>query len=301
MKKVKIYIKGGLGNQLFQLALMLTLREKLGFQVEYSLLEVLHDKQREPEVECLLQNFGFVQFDGGRVGSQYKMFFKIRKKILSSLFRDKYLVENKIPYDPDVYKKIKKVKSGSFYMEGYFQTKAFALINKNKIKNAIYNGIPLNSESKHYEKLIAAAKHSVSIHIRRGDYVTNTMASCFHGVCSQEYYKAGVEEIRNSESSRSLAFFIFSDDIDWCKENIEYLGLNHFDKINFIERQTSCDSYQDLILMSYCKSKIIANSSYSWWGGVLSNDIGITIAPKKWFANQNDYHLDIYQDNWIVL
>lgn len=303
MKRIKFFVKGGLGNQLFQLALMLTLRDKLGFQIEYSLLDVKHDQKREPESECLLRKLGFVQSNEFLLDSQCKIFYKLRKKLLVNFFKKNCLVERQYPYDPDVYDILENVISGDFYVEGYFQTKEFALTNKAKIKNAIHESVFLNLESEYYKNIIKNTKHSVSIHVRRGDYVSNQAATTYHGICSDEYYRAGVSAIKRTENDNIFGFFVFSDDIDWCKDNIAYLGLSQSDKIHFIERNERCDSYQDLLLMSYCRSKIIANSTYSWWGVILSeiNDSGLSVAPKKWFISQEVRSINIFDNEWSLV
>jgi hypothetical protein len=127
---------------------------------------------------------------------------------------------------------------------------------------------------------------SVSLHVRRTDYVTS---NGYHPVQTLEYYSKGLEIIGNYDQ-----LLVFSDDINWCKENLKY------DNILFIENQ---DNIEDLWLMSLCDHNIIANSSFSWWGAWLNqNQNKIVITPNNWFGPQaNLNELNMIPDNWIKI
>lgn len=137
------------------------------------------------------------------------------------------------------------------------------------------------------EKIIGT--DSVSLHVRRSDYI----GSYFAGICTLEYYAKTVEYMR--KHIQKSIFFVFSDDIPWCKEH-----LNLADNVYFIDWNKGKDSYKDLILMSNCKHNIIANSSFSWWGARLNNNpTKIVIAPHKW--HQNLDYKDIIPSDWIKI
>jgi hypothetical protein len=85
--------------------------------------------------------------------------------------------------------------------------------------------------------------------------------------------------------------FIFSDDINWCKNNFD------FDNMVFVEGNYDKDSYKDMQLMSLCKNNIIANSSFSWWGAWLnSKEDKIVCAPDRWYSD--GYSGDIVPNRW---
>jgi hypothetical protein len=138
-------------------------------------------------------------------------------------------------------------------------------------------------------KKISQSK-SVSIHIRRTDYVSNPNTRRFHGICDMDYYYKAVKMIAGKVHSSN--FFLFSDDINWVKENfrIKYPTI-------FVDHIGS--DAEELLLMSLCKHNIIANSSFSWWGAWLNRNLSkIVIAPKKWFkVNVNER--DIVPQEWI--
>lgn len=89
-------------------------------------------------------------------------------------------------------------------------------------------------------------------------------------------------------------FYIFSDEIDWVKNNFQF-----YDEHTFVDLNNEENNFEDLRLMSNCKHNIIANSSFSWWGAWLNANIDkIVIAPKRWFINQNT---DIVPECWVKI
>jgi hypothetical protein len=134
--------------------------------------------------------------------------------------------------------------------------------------------------------------NSISLHVRRGDYVQNKITNQFHGLCSLKYYNNAIHYIEMK--IKNIEIFVFSDDISWCKENLKYNLPIHFMDTN--------DAHSDLYLMTKCKHNIIANSSFSWWGAWLNtNKEKIVIAPKQWFADQSVITQDIIPAQWIKL
>ena len=125
--------------------------------------------------------------------------------------------------------------------------------------------------------LIARAATAVSVHVRRGDYVSDPAAQSFHGTCSPEWYAAVMKEM--VARVEAPAFFIFSDDPQWARSN-----LPAYEGMHFIDPQSDRRDFEDMHLMSLCCHHIIANSSFSWWGAWLnpSPDKQV-IAPARWF------------------
>jgi hypothetical protein len=135
--------------------------------------------------------------------------------------------------------------------------------------------------------------NSVSIHIRRGDYVQNHRVLRENGICSLSYYKRAVAELEKTQ--KDIFYFIFSDDINWVKKNIS-LGRDTV----FVSDTTLTDS-EELVIMSKCKHNIIANSSFSWWAAWINqNPNKICVAPKPWF-NTAKYDSNLIPKSWIQL
>jgi hypothetical protein len=133
---------------------------------------------------------------------------------------------------------------------------------------------------------------SISLHVRRGDYVANPATNAFHGLCEPEYYQKALKKM--TENTENPVVYIFSDDIQWCKQNLKP-ELSH----HYVETGSA---YKDLFLMRSCKHNIIANSSFSWWGAWLNiNSQKIVIAPSVWFKDPSAQYNDIIPINWYKI
>lgn len=131
---------------------------------------------------------------------------------------------------------------------------------------------------------------SVSVHIRRGDYVQNKAAGDFHGICSLSYYQTAMKLL--SDKFKQAHFYVFSDDLEWCRQNIRCEQ-----SLTFVNLSNAAS---ELYLMSRCSHHIIANSSFSWWGAWLNpSPEKIVIAPQTWFRDPSAQTEDIYCENWI--
>jgi hypothetical protein len=181
----------------------------------------------------------------------------------------------------------------SSYLVGYWQSEKYFVKHKEVIRQELTFKNELSPENlATASSLLKTA--SVSLHVRRGDYVSSQATNDVHGVCTLDYYRNAISHMaRSVESPR---FFIFSDDINWVKANLQ---LDF--PCEYIANNVGANSYVDMRLMSMCKHNIIANSSFSWWGAWLnSNPNKIVIAPKKWFAKALSTE-DLIPAKWVVL
>ena len=181
--------------------------------------------------------------------------------------------------------------SGPCYLAGYWQSAQYFANAAEEVRSAFTFRTPANAQNKAFTQSIQAA-NSVSIHIRRGDYVSNPKALKFHGICDWPYYDQAIEIMK--ERLDNPTFYIFSDDPVLAKS--QYPNESQF---KVIDINTGADSFRDMELMAQCKHHIIANSSFSWWGAWLGQHARqIVIAPKVWFAGSSEAVCDIYQPNW---
>lgn len=171
----------------------------------------------------------------------------------------------------------------NYYLEGYFQSEKYFIESSDLIKK------DLRPSNENLDRLVTKYpidKNDISIHIRRTDYIAS---NGYHPVQSIEYYKQAIEIIGDYDN-----IFVFSDDINWCKENLK------FDNMIFIDGN---DDVEDLWIMSLCKNNVIANSSFSWWGAWLNNNKDKkVIAPSNWFGNHLGLNTsDIIPESWLII
>lgn len=179
------------------------------------------------------------------------------------------------------------------YLVGYWQSEKYFEDVASVIRDELTFKLPLTNRNADIAEQVNKL-NAVSLHVRRGDYANNLNTTATHGLCSLEYYQAAIQYIAGRV--KQPVFFIFSDDLEWVKENL---------KIDFpcqyVAHNKGAESYNDMRLMSLCKHHIIANSSFSWWGAWLNpNADKIVVAPKRWFVNETNTEYLIPQD-WVIL
>lgn len=179
------------------------------------------------------------------------------------------------------------------YLQGYWQSQRYFEKHLAVIRDDFKFKLPLKDKNVELAARITQV-NAVSLHVRRGDYLSNKKATDFHGLCSIDYYGDAIKNI--SSKIINPVFFIFSDDIAWVRENLPMEFPCHY-----VDHNQGIESFNDMHLMSLCCHNIIANSSFSWWGAWLNtNQDKIVIAPKKWFANSINTK-DLLPDGWISL
>lgn len=168
---------------------------------------------------------------------------------------------------------------------GFFQSEKYFKHIKDEIKKHFTFKNDLEQICKSFMLENFPNEDVISLHIRRGDYLTDTNFHCL----SLNYYLNALKLLPN------FSVIIFSDDIEWCKVQKE------FESDRFILSETH-DTGMDMCLMGMCRYHIISNSSFSWWGSWLSNSKQ-TIAPKKWFSGEFEFWntKDLYLPQWILL
>lgn len=179
------------------------------------------------------------------------------------------------------------------YLAGYWQSEKYFTDVAAQIRADFAFRQPLEGQNAELARRMREV-NAVSLHVRRGDYANNPKTTATHGLCSLEYYQAAIHHV--AERVQQPNFYIFSDDIDWVRNN---LNVGHH--CVFVQNNRGADSYNDMRLMSICRHHIIANSSFSWWGAWLNSDPDkIVVAPRKWFANNNDVS-DLFPSGWVTL
>lgn len=287
-------IIGGLGNQMFQFAAgyalaarhNVPLRLDIGDFASYRLHQGFElDRVFELEVD-IADEADFSQVLGWRKHQVIRRL--LSRPRFGSLSGGRFIVEPKFDY----WDGINSVDS-ECYLAGYWQTEKYFQDFGQEVRSSFRFRERLRDRNIEWERMIQGSP-AVSIHIRRGDYVTNRTTNSMHGTCSLGYYHAAIERI--TSQINFAEFFVFSDDIPWVVEN-----LRISQPVHYISNNLGKDSYIDMRLMALCRHNIIANSSFSWWGAWLNDAIDkIVIAPKTWFAGKPRPR-DLYPDSWQVL
>lgn len=180
------------------------------------------------------------------------------------------------------------------YLDGYWQSYKYFESISLLLKDELSPKNPLSGLNLEVAKNISKV-NSVSLHIRRGDYVSNLATNKVHGFLGLEYYKKAISLILSKVSNPY--FFVFSDDISWARENLELTN-----NVMFIDHNHGENSYEDIRLMSLCQHHIIANSSFSWWGAWLGqNPSKIVLYPERWFATSDRDTSTLCPPEWFVV
>ncbi|MDR3061731.1 MAG: alpha-1,2-fucosyltransferase [Dysgonamonadaceae bacterium] len=296
---IKVFIFGGLGNQMFQYAAARTLAERLNadINIDTSLLYV-HTKNttpREYELNLFALSGNREKINSSRLRGF--LLLKIYPKIKNSfpgkgIARIFHLFEDKeaFNFNPE-FSSLKK----NSCLFGHFQSEKYFSSCENLIREAFRFRKPFTGKNLEIAEKIKSC-NAVSIHVRRGDYISNQNAAGTYAPVSTGYYEKAIKKICNRVGNP--VFFIFSDEPEKAKKEI------NLPQAVSIDWNTGPDNYADMQLMSLCRHNIIANSSFSWWGAWLNeNEEKIVIAPSTWLRNKETNRLikDLIPEKWIRL
>jgi hypothetical protein len=267
-----VKLMGGMGNQMFQYAVAKSMSVKydIPFFMDRTYLDTVDFRNYDLDL------------------------YNIESNILTSFVTSKFVEEGwgDFKFKSEIYNIFDQLdKDENIYLIGYFQNIGYTdpiydiLKKEFTLKNPISNekSLELFKEIKNC--------NSVMINVRRTDFVNNS----FHGTMDVDYYNRAINII--NENVENPKFFIFSDDIDWCKDNLKNIN-NSF----IVDHSYKGDRFGEYLeLMKNCKHYIIPNSSFAWWSAYLNdNKDKIVITPKNWFVNEK---IDIVSEklNWLKI
>jgi len=281
-----IKLKGGLGNQLFQYAFgrLIALRRGEDLKLDKDILGQRGDTYRAYG----LDNFNIrAEIASREEVLKVKYPYGLISKALR-FFKAKFLRIFHIGFEA------RMLKTKAKYLEGFFQSYKYL----ESIRRELLEEISLKEDiTLKYGDLLSEfnSLNSVALHIRRGDYVNNPATKKAHFICDLSYYQKAINLIKEKLNEKNLTpkFFVFSDDINWAKENFKL-----FDFI-FVSRPEFLDP-EELILMSKAKHNIISNSSFSFWSAWLNNNPEkIVIAPALWNRKYRRAYKDLIPEDWL--
>ena len=286
MKIIKL--SGGIGNQMFQYLFGQHLsrihKEKVFYDIEYFKNKNLDKRLDKRNMELLKFDLNIDIVDSKKF--PFLNYHKKKDKIiyllkgLISLNRNTFNIVSESKHT--FISKILSIFFKNSYYIGYWHQYRF-LTNEIKFKLRKDQKI-INSKIK--EEILNS--NAICIGIRRGDYVKLGLI-----ICDLNYYKKGIDLINNKVIDP--VYFIFSDDIEWCKQNIK-ISNKHF----FVQANQDTP-FENIELMSLCKHNIISNSTYEWWGAMLNkNSKKIVICHKSWKLNESEKG-KLIPDDWLKI
>ena len=288
MKIIKFH--GGLGNQMFQYCFY----KRMMLESDEVLSDTSFFKKVKAHNGLEIERLFNIKFN--KIDKKIEIFLfsknkiiKLKRSVLKKINRFKIYTYFDTVYDESI---ITNSRRFSYY-EGYWQSEKYFKVIKEEIRKKLI--FPEIVEEKNLQILKnIREENSISIHVRRGDYVGHPQLD---GLAPIEYYEKAIEYLK--KKIENPKFFIFSNDLSWCKENLP-LKENEYE---VVEGNTGDNSYIDMQLMSLCKHNIIPNSSFSWWGAWLNkNPQKIVIAPERWFTKESKFlYEDIVPKEWIKL
>lgn len=289
MNEVIVRLVGGLGNQMFQYAAgrAVAVRNEAPLTLDLSWFGT--DPERQYALAPFMIN-ARIRDDQNRerLKPSWVEWFagRVRRTLNFPCQGVPVFFEKSFRYDPEI-----EVISAPIILNGYFQSERYF----SSIQSLIAEEFSLQHEPKSATAEMLALIHAsdaICVHIRRGDYITNSSANAYHGTCGLEYYNDALAEV--STGLRNPHCFVFSDDPLWVRENFKTSIL-----MTLVDIHGTQEAHEDLRLMRECRHFVIANSSFSWWGAWLSASEGKrVVAPKVWFKNSENATTDLIPSGW---
>lgn len=183
-------------------------------------------------------------------------------------------------------------------LEGYFQSPRYGELNVDALRPDLQPVRSPSSWAGEVSAQIAGLEHPTSVHVRRGDYVSNPDAHAVHGTCSPAYYRRALDHLDLALGGPGRAdVVLFSDDPDWADENV----LTPTARSRTVVRAPAgSPPSESLFLLGEVTHAVTANSSFSWWGARLRRRPGVTIGPRPWFTADHDTR-DLLPPEWLTV
>ena len=294
---IVVRLNGGLGNQLFQFsagyALALKNRDTLKLDLSALTNSTSNQTIRQPDILEFIGVSGFERATSIEIkkfrkpyGFFSKLFRAVNQKLLKKYYHD---------WHPEIMNL-----KGNIYLEGYFQAEHYFKDIYTQLINELSVSDQIIKNTLDISQIISSKMHPVSIHIRRGDYITNPDAKKFHDICTKEYFYKAIDYLEKEIGKINL--LVFSDDIAWVKNNMKWTTGTVFISALKGMNGKALTGPEELYLMSICEHNIISNSTFSWWGAYLNkNKTKKVVAPNIWNKSPFLKHKNIIPNDWTRL
>lgn len=281
-------LSGGIGNQMFQYAIgrTLALRMNAPLILDISWFSTHEERPFALDKLCISGDIYHTPF------AESKLLAGPISKLATPLIRMRFGVPvykvRQFNFDPHIL----EIKGG-VYLKGYWQSEKYFEKESEKVRLDFRCKHPLTPARQRIANQIDG-RTAISVHVRRGDYVSSNKNGA-NLTCSPQWYSMAMEKMALNVTDPT--FFVFSDDPDWARANLPMKWEAHF-----IEPQHDRRDFEDMQLMSRCQHHIIANSSFSWWGAWLNaSKTKRVIAPAVWFADPKINTADLVPEEWDLI
>jgi hypothetical protein len=284
---IHIQLEGGLGNQLFQYACARNIQIESKMKVALYTGLYKNDKQRKYSLsnyklnENVIKTEKMLPFFANDISNPL---IRLAKKICPNILFKLLTNINVYIWKSERYRELPIKTKKDIYLNGFWQCEKYfsnirpILQKEFELKETTISNLEILDKIKNEE--------SVCLHIRRGDFI-NTQ----HQVCNDAYYYKAISLVK--KNTVNPKFYVFSDDIEWVKKNMEFKG-----EFTYIDDNNA--DYLELFLMSNCKHFIMSNSSFSWWAQYLGfTDDSYIVAPSRWYNKKST--VDIFQAHWVQI
>lgn len=294
-----VRLKGGLGNQMFQYAIGRILSIKNHTDLLFN-IEIYKDKSERifKKNFAVDRNHDLEVFNiQGRVATKkeipfiYRMYFKGKFMVLLDAIRRRVLRHNAQEIYFKKFNPEMLLLGSNVYIDGFFQSYKYFTGYEDIIRKDFVLKKEIPEYIKYLQKEISE-KEALCVFVRRKDFVGNK----YHEVVDKEYYSRGLSIL--SKNNKIEKIYIFSDDLNWCKENLKF----DIDTM-FVGDEYAGEKWEyHMFLMSNCKYFIIPNSTFAWWPAWLCDRYDKkVIAPSKWVRDGSVNINDVIPNDWIKI
>lgn len=287
---------GGLGNQMFQYACgrACALDAGLPLAVSSDMFRdyALHQGLELTRVFALEVDEASPAQMRERLGWQRPVWLRrlLSRPYARALTRPGFVAEPHFHFWPG----LREAAARGAYLQGYWQCERYFAHHEATLRQDLRFRAAARGLNAEFAERIGECE-AVSLHVRRGDYVSNARTQAIHGSLPQQYYERALRHVLQRVPHARV--FAFSDDPQWVAANLLPLHPG----LIIVNHNRGADSYNDLRLMALCRHHVIANSSFSWWGAWLdARPDKIVVAPERWFADGPD-SVDLVPSSWIRL
>lgn len=292
---VIVRLTGGLANQMFPYAVGRRLAHLLETELKLD-ISGFDNYEKSTDLEFRRYALGvFNVCENFATQEEIRALTWREPSLLERLLRRKpkrpatFVKERQYHFDPTILRL-----TGNVYLAGNWNSYMYFADIENIIRSDFTFRQPPTGKNLEVFNHIGVVE-AVSIHVRRGDYVTNARANQIHGTCDLDYYRASVEWLM--QKIEKPHFFVFSDDPDWVRQHLQVPA-----PCTIVDCNGPLDGHEDLRLMSHCRHHVIANSGFSWWSAWLnSRPNKLVVAPRRWFRTDKYDTSTLIPASWIRL